>query len=361
MESQKLTGLDQYRLLGRSGLRVSPLCLGTMTFGTEWGWGSDKDESRRVFDTYVDRGGNFIDTANIYTGGTSEEFVGEFASERREQLVIATKYSNNTRRGDPNAGGNHRKNMIQSVESSLRRLKTDYIDLYWVHVWEYRTPVEEVMRALDDLVRAGKILYAAISDAPAWKISQANTIADLRGWTPFIALQCEYSLVERTPERDLIPMATELGITVMPWSPLAGGILTGKYRKPEGNGGDTHKADRGEFLEGKLTEKNYAIAEEVSRLAQEIGRSPSQVALNWMLRKPFSVIPILGARTLKHLEDNLGCLDFVLNEAQMARLDRVSAVDLGFPTTFLMQDQVRTILDGGAEVEGLAAPLAGVL
>src|SRR5919199_5407511 len=231
MQSEKLTELNHYRLLGRSRLRVSPLCLGTMTFGTEAGWGADKQESQKVFDLYVDRGGNFIDTADAYTSGTSETYLGEFIQSRREQLVLATKYTCNTRQGDPNAGGNHRKNMIQSVEASLKRLKTDYIDLYWLHMWEFRTPVEEVMRAFDDLVRAGKVLYIGVSDTPAWKVSQANMLADLRGWTPLIGLQIEYSLVERTVERDLIPMARELNIGVVPWSPLGGGVLTGKYSR----------------------------------------------------------------------------------------------------------------------------------
>jgi aryl-alcohol dehydrogenase-like predicted oxidoreductase len=330
-----------------------------MTFGTEWGWGADRDESRRVFDAYIERGGNFIDTADIYTGGTSETFVGEFIGDRREQLVIATKYSNNTRQGDPNAGGNHRKNMVQSVENSLRRLKTDYIDLYWVHLWEYRTPVEEVMRALDDLVRAGKILYVGISDAPAWKVSQANTIASLRGWTPFIALQVEYNLIERTPERELIPMAQELGLTTMPWSPLAGGILTGKYRREDaGNGNGA--AERGEMVNSRLTDNNFAIAEAVEQVAGEIGKSPSQVALNWLLSRPFPTIPILGARTLKHLEDNLGCLEFTLSDTQRHRLDEVSKIALGFPHDFLASDQVLQIRDGGAQIETREAILQRV-
>src|ERR671931_812582 len=221
----------KYYLLGKSGLRVSEICIGAMTFGEEWGWGASKQDSRRVFDAYVDAGGNFIDTANKYTDGTSEKHVGEFIASDRDRFVLATKYTSNARRGDPNAGGNHRKNMIQSLEASLKRLNTDYIDLYWVHAWDPLTPIDEMMRALDDMVRAGKILYIGVSDAPAWIVSQANTLANLKGWTEFTGLQIEYSLIERTPERELLPMADALNIGVTAWSPLGGGVLTGKYNK----------------------------------------------------------------------------------------------------------------------------------
>src|SRR5919197_2103328 len=222
----------KYYLLGKSGLRVSEICFGAMTFGEEWGWGTSKEESRKVFNEYIDAGSNFIDTANNYTGGTSEKYIGEFiASDDRDRFVLATKYTSNTRRGDPNAGGNHRKNMVQSLEASLQRLNTDYIDLYWVHAWDPMTPIEEMMRALDDMIRAGKILYAGISDAPAWIVSQANTLANLRGWNEFIAIQIEYSLIERTSERELLPMANALDLGVTAWSPLGGGVLTGKYEK----------------------------------------------------------------------------------------------------------------------------------
>ena len=355
MHSEKLTELNHYRLLGRSGLRVSPLCLGTMTFGTESGWGADKQESQKVFDLYVERGGNFIDTADAYTNGTSETYLGEFIQSRREQLVIATKYTCNTRPGDPNAGGNHRKNMIQSVEASLKRLKTDYIDLYWLHMWEFRTPIEEVMRAFDDLVRAGKVLYIGVSDTPAWKVSQANMLADLRGWTPLIALQIEYSLVERTVERDLIPMARELNIGVVPWSPLGGGVLTGKYNRSnqEQTPANQDTATRKSFNEmmGKLTEQNLAIAEQVQNVAQEIGRSPAQVALNWLLQKPGVTSPIIGARTVRHLEDNLQCLDFVLSSEHLEQLDKISAIDLGFPHNFLASEFIiNNVIGGGTKI-----------
>src|ERR1044072_2199611 len=220
----------RYRLLGNSGLRVSEASLGTMTFGEDWGWGTGKDEARKVYDAFREAGGNFIDTANLYTNGTSESLLGAFMEGHRQSVVLATKYSNAAPGTDPNAAGNQRKNMVQAVEASLKRLRTDYIDLYWVHVWDQLTPVEEVMRGLDDLVRAGKVLYVGISDAPAWWIAQANTLAQLRGWSPFIGLQIEYSLIERTVERELVPMAKALNVGVTAWSPLAGGVLTGKYQ-----------------------------------------------------------------------------------------------------------------------------------
>ena len=338
MPSAKLTTLNNYRLLGRSGLRVSPLCLGTRTFGKATDKGDTKADSRQVFDLYVERGGNFIDTANIYAQSNSETLLGEIIGSRRQQLVLASKYTGNTHPGDPNAGGNHRKNLVQSLEASLKRLRTDYLDLYWLHMWEFRTPIAEVMRALDDLVRAGKVLYIAVSDTPAWKIAQANTIADFRGWTPFIALQAEYNLIERTAERDLIPMAQELNISVLPWSPLAGGMLSGKYSKERQN-------------LAELPEKNTAVVQEVARIAAEIGRSPAQVALNWLVQKPGVVSTTIGARTAKHLEDNLGCLDFVLSSEQLQSLDQVSQIELGFPHKFLASDAIKDLISGGANIE----------
>src|ERR1700678_695486 len=224
----------KHRLLGKSGLRISEASLGTITFGDEWGWGSPKAESQKVYEAYREAGGNFIDTANFYTGGTSEKFLGEFMQGHRDSVVLATKYSNAAPGNDPNAAGNHRKSMMQAVEASLKRLKTDYIDLYWLHIWDQITPIEEVMRAFDDLVRQGKILYAGVSDMPAWLVAKANTLAELRGWSSFVGLQIEYSLIERTPERDLLPMAADLGLGVTAWSPLAGGILTGKQLEPGG-------------------------------------------------------------------------------------------------------------------------------
>ena len=230
----------RYKLLGKSGLKVSELCLGAMTFGDDWGWGSSKDESRKIYDAFVAAGGNFIDTADLYTNGTSEKFLGEFMTSDRERIVLATKYTNSAPGTDPNAAGNQRKNMMQSVEASLKRLNTDYIDLYWLHVWDFLTPVEEVMRAFDDLIRQGKVLYIGISDAPAWVVSRANTLAELRGWSQFVGLQVEYSLIERTCDRELLPMAREMDLAVTVWSPLAGGLLTGKYAE----GGDAVKEEK---------------------------------------------------------------------------------------------------------------------
>lgn len=349
MQLANLTQLNNYRLLGRSGLRVSPLCLGTMTFGTDWNFGANQEESRKIFDLYIERGGNFIDTANNYTNGTSETFLGEFIAQHREHLVLATKYSLNTHRGDPNAGGNHRKNLVQALEASLQRLKTDYIDIYWLHCWDFMTPIEEVMRALDDLVRAGKVLYLGISDTPAWKVAQANTIAHLRGLTPFVAMQVEYNLLERSPERDLIPMAQELDISVLPWSPLAGGLLTGKYSKNSGTDTDVD-GGRGSWVTDKLDDRNTRIADVVQKIAQEIGRSPAQVALNWLLQKNSNIVPIIGARTIKQLEDNLSCLDFVLPPQYMDYLDGVSQIDLGFPHAFINSDMVKDLISGGTNI-----------
>jgi len=348
--------LDTYRLLGRSGLRVSPLSLGAMTFGTDWGWGADEAEARRIFDTYVGRGGNFIDTASQYTGGTSEQLVGSFAEGRREQLVIATKYTMNARPADPNAGGNGRKNMVQSVETSLKRLKTDYIDLFYLHAWDFTTPVEEVLRGLDDLVRAGKIVYAGISDTPAWQVSRMQAIADLRGWAPFIGLQIEYSLIQRTVERDLIPMASELGLGVVPWSPLGMGVLAGKYSRADldiGAGSGSASGTRKNVAAGNgaLSERNLAIADVVKQVAGETRHSPAQVAIAWTLINPAVASPIVGARTLQQLEDNLGALDVMLDEGQIARLNAASAIEPGFPHDFLAMPLTRGVVYGEAKLD----------
>jgi aryl-alcohol dehydrogenase-like predicted oxidoreductase len=319
--------LDSYRRLGRSGLRVSPLALGTMTFG----WGADRDAARAIFEAYVGHGGNFVDTANGYANGTAEEMVGEFAEPRREELVIATKYSMPMRSGDPNSGGNSRKSMVRSVEDSLTRLRTDYIDLLYLHIWDGNTPVEEVLRAMDDLVRAGKVLYVGISDIPAWQVSRMQAIADLRGWAPLAALQIPYNLIERTVEGDLIPMAETLGLGVVPWSPLAGGVLTGKYAPADlaPESGYTRKAVAAG--NGFLTARGLEIAEVVKEAASKLGTTPSRVALAWTLLNPAVVAPIVGARTLAQLDDNLGVFDVSLEPEQRARLAEASAVDLGFP------------------------------
>ena len=337
----------RYKLLGNSGLRVSELCLGTMTFGEDWGWGADKEESRAVFQAFAEAGGNFLDTANIYTNGTSETLVGEFVKGDREKWVIATKYSLNTRPGDVNACGNHRKNLFQAVEASLKRLGTDYIDLLWLHIWDSLTPMEEVMRAFDDLVRMGKVLYIGISDSPAWIVSQANTLATLRGWTPFIGLQIEYSLKERTPERELLPMAKALNIGVTAWSPLGGGVLTGKYNQPNPVDGRLSMTDQ----PFQILDRDLKIAETVLEIAREIGKSPAQVALNWLRNRPNSVIPIIGARRLSQLQDNLACVDFNLTGEQLQRLDNISAISLGFPQELLASQFVRDILLGGVAAQ----------
>jgi aryl-alcohol dehydrogenase-like predicted oxidoreductase len=348
------TTLDTYRLLGRSGLRVSPLALGAMTFGTDWGWGADEREARRIFDSYLDRGGNFIDTANQYTNGTSERFIGEFARERREKVVIATKYTVTLDPANPNAGGNHRRSMVRSVEESLKRLRTDYIDLLYLHVWDFTTPVEEILRAMDDLVRAGKLVYVGISDAPAWQVSRMQTIAELRGWSPLIALQVEYSLIERTIERDLVPMAREMGLGVIPWSPLASGVLAGKYRKSD-LGGSTSGGASGTRKDiatraGSLTERGLAIADTVKAVAEEAGKSPSQVAIAWTLLNPGVTSTIVGARTLAQLEDNLGALEVNLSQDQRERLEKVSAIELGFPHDMLVRPMTRNVVFGNLKL-----------
>jgi aryl-alcohol dehydrogenase-like predicted oxidoreductase len=332
-----------YKLLGKSGLRVSELCLGTMTFGEEWGWGANREESRKMFDAYVEAGGNFLDTADGYTDGTSEKMVGEFVKHDRERFVIATKFTFNAfKPNDPNGGGNHRKHMMEALNASLKRLHMDYVDLYWMHVWDELTPIEEVMRALDDMVRAGKVLYLGISDAPAWWIARANTLAEWRDWTPFVGLQVEYNLVERTPERELIGMADALGLTVTPWSPLASGLLTGKYTK--GSKEDKRLDKNPQFK--ALSERNLKIASAVVKVAKEAGKSPAQVALNW-LRARKGMIPIIGARKFEQLEDNLKCVSWKLNAKQLAQLDEVSAIELGFPLDFIHRPGVRQFLHGG--------------
>lgn len=335
----------RYKLFGPSGLRVSEICLGTMTFGEEWGWGASKEESRKIFDAYVNAGGNFLDTANRYTEGTSERFVGEFIASDREYFVVATKYTLFNRMGDPNAAGNHRKNLVQSLEASLKRLQTDYVDLLWVHAWDFLTPVEEVMRALDDLVRAGKVLYIGVSDTPAWIVAQANMLASLRGWTPFAGLQIEYSLIERTPERELLPMAHAFDMAVTPWAPLGGGVLTGKFLPGRSTGENTR------IKEGsaRLSERNLRIAEAVVQIAEEIGCTPAQVAINWLRQKEGVFIPIVGARKVTQIQDNLKALEYPLTGEQIERLNDISKIELGFPHEFLSRDYIRDLIYAGTQ------------
>ena len=333
----------RYKLLGKSGLRVSEICLGTMTFGEDWGWGAPKEESEKILRAFSDSGGNFIDTSINYTDGTSEKFLGEFLEGDRDRFVVATKYTLSTRKSDPNAGGNHRKNMLRSLETSLKRLKTDYVDLYWLHMWDYTTPIEEVMRALDDVVRSGKVHYVGVSDTPAWVASRANTMAEANGWTPFVGLQVPYSLTRRDAERELLPMARSLDLAFCAWGPLAAGLLTGKYtgmskEKPEGR---LSRPDWG------VSERGKKIAAEVDRVASEAGCSSAQVALNWVRQQRGVVIPIVGATKPSQMKDNLGCLEFQLNQDQMKRLDEATKIDLGFPHEFLKDDEVRELIFGG--------------
>ena len=333
----------RYRLLGNCGLKVSELCLGTMTFGEEWGWGSSQEESRRIYNRFREAGGNFIDTANVYTAGASERFLGEFMEGHRQQIVLTTKYTNSWPGPDPNAAGNHRKSMMQAVEASLKRLRTDYIDLYLLHIWDRLTPIEEVMRGFDDLIRQGKVVYAGVSDMPAWLVSRANTLAELRGWSPFINLQIEYSLAERTVERELIPMARALAIGVTAWSPLAGGWLTGKYSK--GDAGEARYSSPMMQARYSPDARKNAILGAVEEVAREVGRSPAQVAIAWVLQQ--HVIPIIGARRLEQLEDNLAAAALALSPGQMEKLDTVSKIELGFPHDFYNSELVRNITTAG--------------
>jgi aryl-alcohol dehydrogenase-like predicted oxidoreductase len=331
----------KYHLFGRSGLRVSELCLGTMTFGTEWGWGADKEESKRLFDAFTHAGGNFLDTANRYTEGTSERWLGEFVKSDRDHFVVATKYTLRDRLGDPNFAGGHRKNMMRSLEESLRRLDTDFIDLFWVHAYDPLTPLDELMRGLDDLVRSGKVLHIGISDTPAWVVSQANTFADLRGWTAFAGLQIEYSLIQRAPERDLLPMAKAFNLAVTPWGAIGGGALTGKYLKNETGRVPEHSARR--------TDRANVVASKVVEIAEKLGIPPAQVAINWTRQrdKSLNIIPIVGARTAVQLEESLGCLHNPLPADALAELDAASAIELGFPHDFLNSDNVKELVYSG--------------
>jgi len=330
----------KYKLLGTSGLKVSELCLGTMGFGTENGWGADRETSFSIMEAFANAGGNFLDTANFYKMGTSEKIIGEFVSSRdRDQFVIATKYSLYDNLTNVNASGNNRKNLIRSVEASLKRLNTEFIDVLYLHTWDFLTPVDEVLRGLDDLVRQGKINYAAISDTPAWVVAQANTMATLMGWSKFIGLQIEYSLLQRTPERELLPMAKHYGMTVLPWAPLAGGALTGKYLR----------GDRGRLKEGsnRLNERSERITKEVIAVADELGVPPSQVALKWTMQKDFQCIPIVGATKLSQLEDNLQSINVALPDEAVERLNTISAIELGFPHDFFKEEAMQKNNFGG--------------
>jgi aryl-alcohol dehydrogenase-like predicted oxidoreductase len=346
-------GLNKYTTLGRSGLRVSPLCLGTMTFGADWGWGAEESISRDMFNRYVDAGGNFIDTADGYTGGHSEELVGKFVAERklRDRVVIATKFTFNGDPGNPNAGGNGRKNIYRALEGSLRRLKTDYIDLYYMHAWDVVTPVEEVLSTLTDLIRAGKIRYYGFSDTPAWYAARAQTLARKEGKEPVTTFQLEYSLVERNIEREHIPAAQELGIGICPWSPLASGMLSGKYKR-EGTGEQTagRLAQAGSVPFVRFTDRNLRVIDVLVGVAKQIDKTPAQVALNWVVTQPGVTSTILGATKVAQLDDNLAALDFAIPDELRKQLDDVSALETVHPYTFFTPP-FQAMMNGGAAVE----------
>ncbi|MFG1909519.1 aldo/keto reductase [Kribbella sp. NPDC048928] len=318
----------RYTTFGRTGLRVSELVLGAMTFGEQGGVGAPIEECRRIVDAYAEAGGNVVDTAINYRGGASEQIVGELLAGRRDRFVLATKYTVTRDSTDPNGGGNHRKNLRLSLETSLRQLRTDHLDVYWVHIWDQHTPIEETMRALDDAVSSGKVLYVGISDTPAWVVSRANTLAEWRGWTPFAGLQVPYSLVNRDVERELLPMATAYGLTVTAWGPLGGGVLSGKY----GAG----QPERARLQRDAIDARDLAVAQAVQEVAGELGATPAQVALAWVRRRN-GVLPILGARTVGQLQDNLGCLDLTLPEESVERLESATGFEPGFPADFINQ------------------------
>jgi aryl-alcohol dehydrogenase-like predicted oxidoreductase len=348
--------LNDYVTLGRSGLRVSPLCLGTMTFGLEWGWGSEENVAREIFDRYLESGSNFIDTTDGYTNGHSEQMVGKFvaAGNLRDKVVIATKFTFNGQAGNPNSGGNGRKNIYRALEGSLRRLQTDYVDLYYVHAWDTITPVEEVVATLSDLVRAGKIRYYAFSDTPAWYLAKAHTIAAKEGKEHLIALQLEYSLVERNIEREHIPAAQELGLGICPWSPLASGFLSGKYKRDGNTGtGDGRLGTGAASVFNKFLDRNWTILDVLLDVAGKLGKPPAQVALNWVATQPGMTSTILGATKLSQLEDNLASLDFTIPDDQRKRLDEASAIAPGHPYTFY-QTMFRNRMSGGTSQQAWA-------
>ncbi len=330
----------KHKLFGKSGLRVSEICLGTMTFGTEWGWGADKSVSKQIFDCYADAGGNFIDTANRYTEGTSEKFVGEFVRSERDHFVLATKYGLYDKLGDLNFSGNHRKNMMRSVEASLGRLNTDFIDLLWLHAWDGTTQVDEIMRGFEDLISQGKVHYIGISDTPAWIVAQANTMAEFKGWSKFVGLQIEYSLIQRTAERDLIPMARSFDMTVTPWAPLGGGVLTGKYLQGDSAGRIKEDSERRD-------NRSLKIAKAVVGVAQNLGVTPAQVAIRWTMDQDFKSVPIVGARKPDQIRDCIDAGNITIPGKQMAKLNKVSEIELGFPHDFLGQEGVENVMFGG--------------
>jgi len=346
--------LTEYTTLGRTGLRVSPLCLGTMTFGTGWGFGAEEKTSKEMFDRFVDAGGNFIDTADGYTGGTAEEMTGKFVGERglRDNVVIATKYTFNfAGSGNPNAGGNGRKNLYRALEGSLRRLKTDYVDLYYLHAWDTITPVEEVAATMNTLVQEGKIRYWGLSDTPAWYVARAQSLAERFGWAPMATLQLEYALTERNIEREHIPVAQELGIGLCPWSPLAGGFLAGKYKREGEKGtGDGRLGRPSGGMFNRFTERNWRILDALLGVAKQLGKPPAQVALNWLAAKPGVTSIILGATKVAQLDDNLAAIEWSMPAELFKKLDDASAIDVVFPYNFY-NPTMQTRVSGGTNVQ----------
>lgn len=329
-----------YYTLGRTGLRVSRLALGTMTFGDDWGWGADDKVSAQIFDRYVEAGGNFFDTADLYTNGKSEELLGRFIADRglRDRAVITTKFSYSADLGNPNAGGNGRKNILRAVEGSLKRLGTDYIDLYILHSWDRVTPAEEVMRTMDDLVRSGKVRHVGLSDVPAWYAARAQSIAEFRGYEPVSALQLEYSLAERSIEDEFVDLGTDLGMGIMVWSPLASGLLSGKY-KPSDAGADGEgrlqmMAGSGNPAFEKFTDHNWQVVTALEQVADQLDRSMAQVALNRVLNRPGIASVLVGASKLRQLDDNLGALDFTIPDELLHKLDQASSRPKRFPYSF---------------------------
>lgn len=333
----------RYRLLGKSGLRVSELCLGTMSFGTQWGFGADEATSHQVLDAYAEGGGNFLDTANKYHGGETEEICGRWLEGKRDRFVVATKYTLAMDHTDPNTAGNARKNLVRSVEASLERLRTDYIDLLWVHAHDAYTPFEETMQGLNDLVRSGKVLYIGVSDTPAWVVSASNVLAELRGWSQYVGLQIEYSLIERTVERELVPMADHFGLSVLAWAPLGGGVLTGKYTRHADGEVDSLRKGANE-ARGRTSDTNLAIARTVDAIADELGATSAQVATAWVMAQGYGMIPIVGTRKVAQIQDTLAGAALKLSDDQLERLDEVSRPSLGFPHQFLESGQVRDLV-----------------
>lgn len=345
--------LSDYRTLGRTGLRVSPLCLGTMTFGAGSGEETGEQECKKIFDHFIDAGGNFIDTADAYTGGKSEEMVGRFTADgkRRDNLVIATKFSFNTQPGNPNAGGNGRKNIYRALENSLRRLNTDYIDLYYLHVWDLVTPIEEVLATLTDLVRAGKIRYFGLSDSPAWYIARMQTLAEKEGKERIATLQNEYSLLERSIEREHIPAAQELGIGLCTWGPLSAGFLSGKYSRDGESGKGDGRLTSVKQPFNRFTENNWRILDTFLQIAKEINKPPAQVALNWVLAQPGVTSTILGASRLSQLQGNLEALTFDIPAPLRQRLDEASAPASIHPYK-MYEPVIQNMVSGNTAVRG---------